>query len=134
MSALGCSQALSPKRAARSAQGGPMIAVSAEEVGRFDRLAATCWDRSRPMRPPHGVNKLRLGPALEQITRRFGRPLASTINRTLRSCLAAIVGAERVFRVLPRGTQRWAQYVRPEELEQAAAPCGVSLIERHGMA
>lgn len=63
-----------------------------------------------------------------------GLLLASTINRTVRSYLAAIVGAEMVFRVLPRGTHHWAQFVRPEELEQAAAVCGLTLGERRGMA
>ncbi|MBS1177880.1 MAG: hypothetical protein H6R06_2292, partial [Proteobacteria bacterium] len=62
-----------------------------------------------------------------------GLLLASTINRTLRSYLAAIVGAERVFRVLPRGTHRWAQFVRPDELAQAAMACGLSPLERRGM-
>lgn len=63
-----------------------------------------------------------------------GLLLASTINRTLRSHLAAIVGAEMIFRVRPRGTHRWAQFVRPEELEQVAAACGPAPGERRGMA
>jgi 2-polyprenyl-6-hydroxyphenyl methylase/3-demethylubiquinone-9 3-methyltransferase len=211
--------------------------IRSDEVERFNRLAATWWNRIGPMRPLHVINELRLGHVLEQIARRFGRPvgalqglrvldvgcgaglmceplaqrgaqvvgvdaaanniaaarlhasagglpidyrigepqaalhagesfdvllllevvehvddvpafvrdavahlapggllLASTINRTLRSYLAAIVGAEVVFRVLPRGTHRWAQFVRPEELEQAAAACGLAPGERRGMA
>lgn len=214
-----------------------MSTVRPEEVERFNRLAATWWNRTGPMRPLHVVNELRLGHVLEQIAQRFERPvgalqglrivdvgcgagliceplaqrgaqvvgvdaatnniaaarlhaqasgldidyrggeplaalhdsesfdvllllevvehvddvpafvrdavahlapggllLASTINRTLRSYLAAIVGAEVVFRVLPRGTHRWAQFVRPEELEQAAAACGLNRGERRGMA
>ena len=63
-----------------------------------------------------------------------GLLLASTINRTLRSYLAAIVGAEMVFRVLPRGTHHWAQFVRPEELEHAAAACGMAPGKRRGKA
>jgi len=202
-----------------------------DEVERFNRLAATWWNRSGPMRPLHVVNELRLGHVLEQIAKRFGReagalqglriadigcgaglmcePLAargavvigvdaavrlhansaglqidyrigepsaalhegesfdvllllevvehvddvpafvrdavahlspggllvaSTINRTLRSYLAAIVGAEMVFRVLPRGTHHWGQFLRPEELAQAAATCGLTPGERRGMA
>jgi 2-polyprenyl-6-hydroxyphenyl methylase/3-demethylubiquinone-9 3-methyltransferase len=214
-----------------------MSTVRATEIDRFNRLAATWWNRTGPMRPLHVVNDLRLGHVLDQIARRFGRPagalqglrildvgcgaglmceplaargaqvvgidaatnniaaarlhasasglpidyrvgepqaalrdgesfdvvlllevvehvddvlafvrdavahlapggllLASTINRTLRSWLAAIVGAEIVFRVLPRGTHRWSQFVRPEELAQAAAACGLAPGERRGMA
>jgi 2-polyprenyl-6-hydroxyphenyl methylase/3-demethylubiquinone-9 3-methyltransferase len=213
-----------------------MSTVRLEEVERFNRLAATWWDSTGPMRPLHVINALRLGYVLEEIARRFGRAwgaldglriadigcgaglmceplaargaqvvgidaaakniaaarlhanaggldvdyrvgepdvalhpgesfdvllllevvehvddvqafvrdavahlapggllLASTINRTLRSYLAAIVGAERVFRVLPRGTHRWAQFVRPEELEQAATACALVPGRRRGM-
>ncbi len=62
-----------------------------------------------------------------------GLLLVSTINRTLRSYLTAIVGAEMVFRVLPRGTHQWGQFVRPEELEGAAAACGLTRGARRGM-
>jgi 2-polyprenyl-6-hydroxyphenyl methylase/3-demethylubiquinone-9 3-methyltransferase len=44
-----------------------------DEVERFNRLAATWWNRSGPMRPLHVVNELRLGHVLEQIAKRFGR-------------------------------------------------------------
>jgi 2-polyprenyl-6-hydroxyphenyl methylase / 3-demethylubiquinone-9 3-methyltransferase len=62
-----------------------------------------------------------------------GLLLASTINRTPRSFLTAIVGAEYVFRVLPRGTHRWAQFVQPEELAQAALACGLAQHDCRGM-
>jgi 2-polyprenyl-6-hydroxyphenyl methylase / 3-demethylubiquinone-9 3-methyltransferase len=62
-----------------------------------------------------------------------GLLLASTINRTPRSFLTAIVGAEYIFRVLPRGTHRWAQFVQPEELVQAALACGLAQHDRRGM-
>lgn len=131
----------------------PSNTIRSDEVARFNRLAATWWNRTGPMRPLHVVNELRLGYALKQIAQRFGRPvgalqglriadvgcdagllLASTINRTLRSYLAAIVGAEMVFRVLPRGTHHWTQFVRSEELKQAAAACGLAAGERRGTA
>ena len=62
-----------------------------------------------------------------------GLLVASTINRTLRSYVAAIVGAEYVFRVLPRGTHQWRQFVRPQELEDAVAACGLVPLQRRGM-
>lgn len=62
-----------------------------------------------------------------------GLLLVSTINRTARSFVSAIVGAEYVFRLLPRGTHRWAQFVRPDELEQAALACGLARHDLRGM-
>jgi 2-polyprenyl-6-hydroxyphenyl methylase/3-demethylubiquinone-9 3-methyltransferase len=59
--------------------------------------------------------------------------VASTINRTWRSWLTAIVGAEYLLRVLPVGTHRWAQLVRPAELDQAATACGLVPLNRRGM-
>ncbi len=62
-----------------------------------------------------------------------GLLLVSTINRTARSFVTAIVGAEIIFRLLPRGTHRWAQLVRPDELEQAASACGLVQHDIRGM-
>jgi 2-polyprenyl-6-hydroxyphenyl methylase/3-demethylubiquinone-9 3-methyltransferase len=50
-----------------------------------------------------------------------GLVVVSTINRTWRSFAVAIVGAEWVLRLLPRGTHRWADFVTPAELAQAMA-------------
>jgi 2-polyprenyl-6-hydroxyphenyl methylase / 3-demethylubiquinone-9 3-methyltransferase len=55
--------------------------------------------------------------------------LVSSINRTAPSFVTAIVGAEYVFRLLPRGPHRWAQFVRPDELRRAALACG--LVQHH---
>jgi 2-polyprenyl-6-hydroxyphenyl methylase/3-demethylubiquinone-9 3-methyltransferase len=62
-----------------------------------------------------------------------GLLIASTINRTARSWLLAIVGAEYVLRVLPVGTHRWRQFVTPAELEAAAARAGLRPLQRLGM-
>jgi len=74
---------------------------------------------------------------LRQATRHLkpgGLVLISTINRTPLSFATAIVGAEYIFRVLPRGTHRWAQFVRPAELARAAAACGLAQHDLRGMA
>ncbi len=62
-----------------------------------------------------------------------GMLVASTIDRTAKSFLFAIVGAEYVVRVLPRGTHQWRRFVRPAELAAAAARAGLTQIERRGM-
>jgi 2-polyprenyl-6-hydroxyphenyl methylase/3-demethylubiquinone-9 3-methyltransferase len=62
-----------------------------------------------------------------------GLLIASTINRTARSWLLAIVGAEYVLRVLPVGTHRWQQFVTPAELNLAATRAGLQPLEMRGM-
>ena len=55
-----------------------------------------------------------------------GLVVASTINRTWRSFAFAIVGAEWLLRLLPRGTHRWRQFVRPAELAALMARAGLA--------
>jgi 2-polyprenyl-6-hydroxyphenyl methylase/3-demethylubiquinone-9 3-methyltransferase len=62
-----------------------------------------------------------------------GLLVASTIDRTLKSFVFAIVGAEYVFRLLPRGTHQWSQFVRPAELQAAAQRSGLTVIDLRGM-
>ncbi len=62
-----------------------------------------------------------------------GLLVASTIDRTWKSFAVAIVGAEYVFRVLPKGTHDWRRFVRPAELESAAGRAGLALADLRGM-
>ncbi len=55
-----------------------------------------------------------------------GLMIASTLNRTALSFVQAIVGAEWLLRLLPRGTHRWQQFVTPAELAAAMACCGLT--------
>lgn len=57
----------------------------------------------------------------------------STINRTPLSWLMAIVGAEYVLRLLPRGTHQWRRFIRPAELRAAAAGEGLVLQDARGL-
>lgn len=60
-----------------------------------------------------------------RLTREGGVMAVSTINRTPKSWLFAIVGAEYVLRLLPKGTHRWSMFRKPEEVTQC--------LERHGL-
>jgi len=62
-----------------------------------------------------------------------GLLIAATLNRTLKSFVLAIVGAEYVLRWLPRGTHQWDKFVRPQELETAVEQAGLQVIGERGV-
>ena len=57
----------------------------------------------------------------------------ATINKTLKSYIFAIVGAEYVLRWLPIGTHEWEKFVKPEELEKILKKYNISLSKLDGM-
>jgi 2-polyprenyl-6-hydroxyphenyl methylase/3-demethylubiquinone-9 3-methyltransferase len=59
------------------------------------------------------------------LVRPGGLMLLSTINRTLKAYLLAIVGAEYVLRWMPVGTHQWERFVTPEELGRHFAAAGL---------
>lgn len=58
----------------------------------------------------------------------------ATLNRTARSFLLAIVGAEYVLRWLPCGTHDWNRFIRPDELDALLARAGLAVGARTGIA
>lgn len=68
------------------------------------------------------------------VLRPGGMLIVSTLNRTPKSFLFAIVGAEYVLRWLPRGTHRWDRFVRPSELAANLRRHGLALQALHGFA
>jgi 2-polyprenyl-6-hydroxyphenyl methylase / 3-demethylubiquinone-9 3-methyltransferase len=62
------------------------------------------------------------------------RLFMSTINRTPAAFGAAIVGAEYVMRMLPRGTHHYAQFLKPSELSRLLRHAGLELEDVTGLA
>ena len=62
-----------------------------------------------------------------------GSLFISTISRTLRAFLGAIVAAEYVLRLVPRGTHEYARLIRPAELARAARAAGLELRDLTGL-
>ncbi len=62
-----------------------------------------------------------------------GLLFVSTINRTMRSFAVAIVGAEHVARIVPRGTHDWRRFVTPAELSRHMRGAGLRLADVAGM-
>jgi 2-polyprenyl-6-hydroxyphenyl methylase/3-demethylubiquinone-9 3-methyltransferase len=63
-----------------------------------------------------------------------GRLFLSTLNRTPLAFAAAIVGAEHVLRLLPRGTHRYEQFLKPSELGRALRAAGLAIEDLRGIA
>ena len=62
-----------------------------------------------------------------------GHMFLSTLNRNPRSFFTAIVGAEYIFNILPKGTHEWSKFIKPSELEKFMRDAGIELIESKGM-
>jgi len=63
-----------------------------------------------------------------------GVMILSTLNRTPKAFLLAIVGAEYLLRWLPRGTHDWRRFLRPSELARTLRHAGLDIAEMAGIA
>lgn len=68
------------------------------------------------------------------LVRPGGLMIASTLNRTPKAYLMAILGAEYLLRWLPRGTHDWRKFVRPSELTAQLRAQGLEGLELTGVA
>jgi len=105
--------------------------VSAEELAQeaaasFD--VVTCMEMLEHVPDPDSTVA-----ACAALARPRGWVFFSTINRNARSFLMAIVGAEYVLGLLPRGTHEYARFIRPSELARAARDSGLQVEELRGM-
>ena len=62
-----------------------------------------------------------------------GITFVSTINRTLKSWVFAIAGAEYILKLLPRGTHQWGKFVRPAELNNLLEKDGLKVVWTTGV-
>ncbi len=71
--------------------------------------------------------------ACAQLVKPGGTVFFSTINRNPKAYLLAILGAEYLLRLLPRGTHDYRKFIRPSELESWARAAGLTLRDLTGM-
>lgn len=71
--------------------------------------------------------------SLDRLLAPGGILVMSTLNRTRRSFLTAIVGAEYVLGLLARGTHDWRKFLKPHELAAALRRQGLAVTDAHGM-
>jgi 2-polyprenyl-6-hydroxyphenyl methylase / 3-demethylubiquinone-9 3-methyltransferase len=101
-------------------------AVAAAEPGSFD--VVTCMEMLE-----HVPDPAQMVGTLAKLVRPGGAVFISTLNRNLKSFLLAIVGAEYVMNLIPRGTHEYDRLIRPAELGRWARSAGLSLRELAGI-
>jgi 2-polyprenyl-6-hydroxyphenyl methylase/3-demethylubiquinone-9 3-methyltransferase len=101
-------------------------ALAVEQPGTFD--AVTCMEMLEHVPDPGSVVR-----ACSQLVKPGGWVFFSTINRNPKSFLFAIVGAEYVLNLLPRGTHEYLKFIRPSELAAYARGAGLQLVHTRGM-
>ena len=101
-------------------------AMAAEMPGQFD--VVTCMEMLEHVPDPSSVVR-----ACSQLVKPGGWVFFSTLNRNPKSFLFAIVGAEYVLQLLPKGTHEYAKMIRPSELAAFCREAGLELVQTRGM-
>lgn len=136
-SVLGIDLATKPLQVARlhaletEAQSLEYREVAAEELalerpGEFD--AVTCMEMLE-----HVPDRASIVRACAELVKPGGWVFFSTLNRNPKAFLFAIVGAEHVLKLLPKGTHEYAHFIRPSELAQWCREAGLELHSTRGM-
>ena len=100
--------------------------LAAEAPAAFD--VVTCMEMLEHVPDPASTVA-----ACARLVRPGGQVFFSTLNRNPKSFLFAIVGAEYVLRLLPRGTHEYARFIRPSELAGFCRAAGLAVEDLTGM-
>lgn len=100
--------------------------LAEEEAGCYD--VVTCLEMLEHVPDPASAVA-----ACARLAKPGGAVFFSTINRNPKSFLFAIVGAEYVLKLLPRGTHEYSKFIRPSELDKWARDVGLQINELVGM-
>ena len=95
-------------------------ALAAEQPASFD--VVTCMEMLEHVPDPASVVK-----ACAQLVKPGGWVFFSTINRNPKAFALAIVGAEYILNMLPRGTHEYAKLIRPSELAASCRAAGLDV-------
>lgn len=100
--------------------------LAREQPGAFD--VVTCLEMLEHVPDPAATIA-----ACAQLVKPGGQVFFSTLNRNPKSWLFAIVGAEYLLKLLPRGTHDYQKFIRPSELERWCRQAGLAVREFTGM-
>jgi 2-polyprenyl-6-hydroxyphenyl methylase/3-demethylubiquinone-9 3-methyltransferase len=102
-------------------------ALALEQPQAFDLV--TCMEMLEHVPDPAATLR-----ALAALVKPGGNIVVSTLNRTPQAFLIAILGAEYIARVLPRGTHEYLKFIRPSELAAWGREAGLELLDLTGIA
>lgn len=102
------------------------LAADPEHAGQYD--AITCLEMLEHVPEPASIIQ-----ACAQLLRPGGDLFVSTINRNPKSFLFAIVGAEYVLNMLPKGTHEWRKFIRPSEMSGFLRHAEFNVLDLTGM-
>ena len=101
--------------------------LAAEAPHNFD--VVTCMEMMEHVPDPAAIVA-----ACARLVKPDGTVFFSTINRNPKSYLHAIVGAEYLLGLVPRGTHDWQKFITPAELARMCRNAGLEIIDSKGMA
>ena len=99
---------------------------AAAHAGKFD--VVTCMELLEHVPEPAGMVA-----ACARLVRPGGQVFFSTINRNPKSYLFAVIGAEYVLKLLPKGTHDYLRFIKPSELSRWSREAGLRTDELIGM-
>ena len=100
--------------------------LAEQEPGKYD--VVTCMEMLEHVPDPSSVIA-----ACSKLVKPDGHVFFTTINRNPKSYLFAIVGAEYIMKILPKGTHDYSKFIKPSELESWARAADLHLRELTGM-
>lgn len=101
-------------------------ALAAQSPEAFD--VVTCMEMLEHVPDPQSVVS-----ACARLVKPGGWVFFSTINRNPKAFALAIVGAEYLLKMLPRGTHEYAKFIQPSELAAACRHAGLDVLHTRGM-
>ncbi|MBC7404211.1 MAG: bifunctional 2-polyprenyl-6-hydroxyphenol methylase/3-demethylubiquinol 3-O-methyltransferase UbiG [Cytophaga sp.] len=100
--------------------------MASEEAEKYD--VVTCMEMLEHVPNPASIIR-----ACYSLVKPGGHVFFSTLNRNVKSYLFAIIGAEYVLQLLPKGTHDYAKFITPAELSQAIRNAGLQVESLRGM-
>lgn len=107
------------------------LTISAEDLAKEESQSydvVTCMEMLEHVPDPSSVVQ-----ACAKLCKPGGHIFFSTLNRNPKSYLFAIIGAEYILQLLPKGTHQYEKFIKPSELAQFTRAAGLELLQLKGM-